>query len=197
MAILRAQINKGSNHFGIQAAKIDNFHERSADFAWADVYLTVEFMVEGSKYTRPCKIVGSFDKNPDGTIDANSSLLRKITYFCDAIGWQGGVNQNGEWVDDKEEPISDIAAYLNEHFATEDDMVIYIFKERGKDGKVYTRVHNRFIKHNEENKKDLQSFIDWMKSNGYHKEVDPSETNGAPAAAKESVEIDGLDVTNL
>ena len=41
MAILRAQINKGSNHFGIQAAKIDNFHERSADFAWADVYLTV------------------------------------------------------------------------------------------------------------------------------------------------------------
>ena len=197
MAILRAKTSSGSfNRFGVQSATIESFEDRAHKFDWADVYLVIEFAVEGSKYTRPCKVVGSFDKNPDGTIDGNSSLLRKITYMCDAIGFEGGVNQHGEWVDADESPINDIVAYLTDTYAGS-KCTIYVFKERGKDGKAYTRVHNKILKEQTGSDADLQGFIDWVKKNGYHKEVDPSESNDSTPTQETVKAADGLDVASL
>jgi len=197
MAILRAKTSSGSfNRFGVQTATVESFEDRSSQFAWADVYLVIEFAVEGSKYTRPCKVVGSFDSNPDGTIDGNSSLLRKITYMCEAFGFDGGVNQHGDWVDQDEKPIDDIVSYLTENYKGS-KCTIYVFKERGKDGKAYTRVHNKILKEQTGSDADLQGYIDWMKKNGYHKEVDPSETNDS-STPQETIKVDGLgDVASL
>ena len=42
-----------------------------------------------------------------------------------------------------------------------------------------------------------EEFIDWVKKNGYHKEVDPSESNGAASTNQEPVKVDGIDVASL
>ena len=64
MAIMRSKITKGEgpSWLGIKKASLKSVKDQSSKYDWADVYLILEFDVEESKYTRPCKIVGSFEK---------------------------------------------------------------------------------------------------------------------------------------
>jgi len=89
---MRSDLTKhtgGASWLGIKKASLKNVIDDSAKYDWADVYLSLEFEVADSKYTRPCQIKGSFETNPDGTIQ-DCPLLKRITYALDALGFQGG-----------------------------------------------------------------------------------------------------------
>jgi len=198
---MRSDLTKhtgGASWLGIKKASLKNVIDDSAKYDWADVYLSLEFEVADSKYTRPCQIKGSFETNPDGTIQ-DCPLLKRITYALDALGFQGGVNQKGEWVDEDEKPISDIAAFLTETYAhpevAKEEYVIYVYKELAKNGKVYTRVHTRFLAEAEGAEAELKSYTDFLKSKGYLKEADENQTNGAIEV--DSLHLEGLDVASL
>jgi hypothetical protein len=200
MAIMRSDMTKntgGASWLGVKNASLKTITDDSAKFDWADVYLQLEFEVADSKYTRPCQIKGSFEKNPDGTIQ-DCPLLKRMTYAFDALGFQGGVNQKGEWVDADENPISDIAAYLTDAYCHPDtvkeEYVIYVYKELAKNGKVYTRVHTRFLAMGAGAEEELVSYTDYLKSKGYLKEADENQTNGA---AVDNLHLEGLDVASL
>ena len=201
MPIMRSEVKQFDNSwFGFKDCGISSFRDDSQKYDWADVYLVVELSIKGSKYTRPCKIAGSFDKNADGTI-ADCTLLKRITYMSDALEWDGGVNQFGQWVEGnaEETPIDDIAKYMDLRYGKGEeaplDYYCYVYREAGKDGKAYTRVYSKFMKNTPDNRKSLESHIEWMKKNKYLKEVaevaDNSNTNEV------QVEVDGLNVSNL
>ena len=199
--IMRSTITSGGNWLGIKQAGLVSVRDESERFDWADVYLVLEFQVTGSQYTRPCKITGSFEHAADGTIE-DGPLLKRITYMCDALGWNGGIDQHGNWLTEDEKPIEDIGMFLTTNFGNDtpkEDYVIYVYKEKGKNGKTYTRVHNRFMTNNEHNQKDLQQYINYMKEKGYIKEV--TDDGKAPAANGElptEVEgVDQIDIANL
>ena len=196
MGIIRSEIKKGGggNWFGIKEAGLISIRDESAKFDWADVYLVLEFQVEGSQYTRPCKITGSFERAADGTIE-DGPLLKRITYMCDSLGWDGGIDATGVWMTEDEQKIDDIGAFLTDNFGNEspsNDFVIYVYKEQGKNGKAYTRVHHRFMTNTEHNKKDLTSYIKFVKDKGYLKEVDPDAT--VPTVIEG---LEGLDIAAL
>ena len=144
MAIMRSNTKAGgANWLGIKTGVLHNVIDETAKYDWADLYLVVEFKVEGSEYPRVCKIVGSFDKEPDGRIK-DCTLLKRITFLLEALGEDGGVNQHGAWVNENEEPIADIAQYLTENYKGT-ECTIYVFKELAKNGQAYTRVHNKVL----------------------------------------------------
>ena len=202
MTIMRSETKTlNSDWFGIKESGITEFRDDSDRFDWADIYIVIEMRIQGSKYTRPCKITGSFEKDEKGKIK-DGSLLKRITYMCEALGWDGGVNQYGQWVDGDEKPIDDIAGYLTEQFGQGEEAplnyVCYVFREAGKDGKVYTRIHNKFMQNKPGNKEQLTSYIDWLRKNKYIREVpvtdeeDPTANNQAS-----SMKMDGVNVSNL
>jgi len=184
MSIMRAA--SGPGWLGVQNAGIKDIEDLSAKYDWADVYLQFNMNVDNSDYTRPMRITGSFEFNVDGTVKP-TGLVRRINQVCDALGFDGGVNQNGKWVTADESPIEDIAAYLNEHFTNTDrPYKVYVFKEMGKNGKEYTRVHPRIFKNKPGAEEALLDYIKYMKDNGYLKEstgVAPSQ-NGVKLTAK-------------
>ena len=179
MSIMRSEIKSGGmDWLGVKTGKLSKITDLASKYDWADVYLNCEFEVEGSQYPRVLKIAGSFDKNPNGTIK-DCTLLRKLTYFLDAVGENGGVNQNGEWVDEKEETINDIANYLETQYAGT-DMTIYVFRELAKDGKAYTRIHNKVLAKSNTSETKLQDYIDFLKSKNFIKEAPADHRNDTP-----------------
>ena len=112
-------------------------------------------------------------------------------YFTDAIGWTGGVNTKGEWVDDNDESVEDIAGLLNSKYSeanyglTKNDAAhkYYIFaykKYNKKADKAYTTVCPKIVKNDERSRKDLESYVQYMKANKFIVEHD--ETNLVSAA---------------
>ena len=197
MAIMRSKPSGGKpSWLGIKEAGILSFRDDSSKFDWADVYITVEFEVEDSDYTREMKVAGSFEKNADGTIK-DCPLLKKITYLTTALGWDGGVNHKGQWVDNLEQPIPNIAEFLTSNFGTpvapSKDYVIYVYREMAKNGKAYTRVHNKIMKKGNGAIDELDSYIKYLQSKGYIKEATAEQS----MAAQTEVNIDGLDVASL
>ena len=197
MAIMRSKITKGEgpSWLGIKKASLKSVKDESSKYDWADVYLILEFDVEESKYTRPCKIVGSFEKNPDGTI-MDCSLLKRITYASDAFGFQGGVNQNGKCVDENEEPIDDIATFLESNFAHEEpnfEYLVYVFKELAKNGKTYTRIHSRFMRKGNGAEEELDSYIKFLLKKGYLKEAADDDA----VTPDNDLKLDGLEIASL
>jgi len=201
MAIMRST-SKGfsGSWFGIKNCGIVEFVDKSDQFDWADIYIVIEMKIEGSKYTRPCKVVGSFEKDADNKI-VDCPMLNKITHMTDALGWDGGVNQFGKWVDGDEKPIDDIAAWLTENFGQGEDpplnYVCYVFREAGKDGKVYTRVHNKFLTNKPGNSEKLLDYIKWLRKNKYIREVLVDDNEPKTNNQTSSVDMDGISVSNL
>ncbi len=196
MALMRSQIKTGGGDWtGIKTGTIIGVKDDSSKFAWADVYLAVEFKVEGSEYPRIMKIAGSWDKNPDGTIQ-DCTLLKRITFFFDAIGEQGGVNQHGEWVNFKEEKIDDICSYIMDNYK-DSACTIFIYKEQGKDGKAYTRVHNKVLAAKNGSEAELESYVDFIRKKGYLKEAKEGNGTANNVGADTSFNVDEIDVANL
>ena len=196
MAIMRSEVKSGGGDWlGFKTGTIKSFIDESHKYEWADVYLVVEFNVEGSEYPRVLKVVGSYDKEPSGQIK-DCSLLKKITFLFDAIGEQGGPNHMGQWVDSNENPVNDIVAHLNKYIGTK--LSIYVFKELAKNGQAYTRVHNKVLPEGSSHMKELESYIAFMKSKGFIKEAPADMTNPAQQVQMNGTgAMDGIDIANL
>ena len=201
MAIMRSEIKSGGggDWLGIKTGTISKFTDESAKYNWADVYLVVEFMVEGSEYPRVMKIAGSFDKEPNGMIK-DGTLLKRITFFLDAVGEMGGVNTEGNWETEDGQPIADICAHLSKYIGT--NLTIYVYKELAKNGQAYTRVHNKVLPVSAGSEKELQSYIDFLKSKGFLKEAPADMTNPAQqvqmnGTGSTDFNVDGVDIANL
>ena len=195
MALMRSQVKSGGDWTGIKTGTITAVRDDSSKYSWADVYLAVDFKVEGSDYPRTMKIAGSWEKNPDGTIQ-DCPLLKKITYFFDAIGEQGGVTQHGEWANFKEEKIDDICGYIMDNYK-EMALTIFIYKEQGKDGRAYTRVHNKVLAAGNGSEKELESYVAFLRKKGYLKVAREGDGAANCVTPDTSFNTDELDVANL
>ena len=181
--------NTGSAPFlGFQEVALTDVVDRSADYPNMDMFLEIHFRNGNSQYPWKYSLLGSFDRENDETISGSSSLLKRILYFTDAIGWTGGVNTHGYWVDENDKPVEDIAGLLNTKFTaknygmtdSEADNKYYIFtykKWNEKAGKAYTTVCPKIVKNNDHGRKDLESYVQYMKANKYI--VEHNDTNGA------------------
>ena len=186
MAILKAGRGNGSSNgsapwLGIKPARIVEVRDESDKWDWAEIYLVVELAVEGSDYNRPLKIAGTFERSTDGTIQENS-LVRRINYLCTALEWDGGINQHGKWEDENGEEVADIANFLHDNYAnkgTDFNFLVYVYKEPPKNGKSYTRVHNKIMKNEGNNERRLEDHIAYLKKNGYLKEAKPEDSTVA------------------
>ena len=201
MAIMRSEIKKGggADWLGIKTGTVKSFIDESAKYEWADVYLVVEFTVEGSEYPRVCKVVGSFDKEADGQRIKDCTLLKRITFLFDALGDMGGVNQFGKWVNSDEKDIDNIVSYMNENHAGK-ECTIYVYKELAKNGQAYTRVHNKVLAKSASSEKELEDYITFLKSKGFIKEAPADHQN--PTANGElpkdgNFDASGIDIANL
>ena len=103
--------------------------------------------------------------------------------------------QQGEWEDDKGEPIKDIAKYLNDGYVAESNepksfpYIAYVYKEQPKQagGKVYTRVHHKLNHNSPEGRKRLEEDVKWFKSKGFLKEVKEDSPNAVSQEELENV----------
>ena len=206
MAILQSGRNTGSSDgtapwLGIQKAKIVEVRDESDKWDWAEIYLVVELDVEGSDYNRPMKIAGKFERNPDGTIE-ETSLVRRINYLCTALKWNGGINQHGKFENEDGTEIADIATFLHDNYAKETNeygFLVYVYKEPPKNGKSYTRVHNKIMANEGTNERKLEDHIAYLRKNGYLKEAlnDATMANGLGDGVIHVNSLDDLDLDRL
>jgi len=182
----QASSNSGSASFlGFQEVALTDVVDRSADYPNMDMFLEISFRNDHSQYPWKYSLLGSFDRENDDTISGSSSLLKRILYFTDAIGWNGGVNTKGEWVDEDDNPVEDIAALFNTFTAanygvndSEADHKYYIFtykKWNEKAKKAYTTVCPKIVKNDNHGHKDLESYIQYMKANKFIVEHDDTQ----------------------
>ncbi len=148
-----------------------------------DVALNVNLDVKDSNFTHILQIMGDFDRETDGNIK-DCPLLKAINNFVNAIGFDGGVDIKGDWVDGADLPIKDIADYLNKQYVKFNPEPVtfpfytYLYSERNKkDGKVYTRVWKKIVPNTVEDKQEFHQYVTFCKNKGYLKELDNSESN--------------------
>ena len=171
---------------GFQEVALTDVVDKSDDYPNMDMFLEIHFRNGNSQYPWKYSLLGSFDRENDETISGGSSLLKRILYFTDAIGWTGGVNTKGEWVDGDNKPVKDIAGLLNSKFTaanyglddSEADYKYYIFtykKWNEKAGKAYTTVCPKIVTNDNHGRKDLESYIQYMKANKFIVEHDDTQ----------------------
>ena len=187
MALFRPAKSSGGGFLGFQEAVLTKVNDRTNEtkddgakrFAWADLYLEVEFAVKGGQYPQRMQIAGSFDRGPSNEI-TGGSVLNKLYAFFDVIGFDGGVNLQGSWEDANGNPIENISDALSTYCNTnplgyEDEdynYIIYVYKEQPKKGqdKAYTRVANSISKNDATSKTKLEERINFLKSRNIIKE---------------------------
>ena len=158
---------------GFQDVALTDFVNKSDQYENLDVYIEVHFRNENSQFPTKYNLLGSFDYESDGTISGDSSLLKKILYLTDALGWDGGINTKGEWVDGDDNVLEDdVALTLNAHFTQANygidnhDTPYYIFvysKWDDKAKRAYPTVCPKVVKNDEKGRTDLESYINFMK----------------------------------
>ena len=189
MAIVRPKMADGetTSFTGILPVGLWDFKDRSGDYDWADVFLSVELKVEGSEYTRFLELCGRLEKSPSGEV-TGGFVLKRLYHFFDLIGFTGGLNLKGEWEDSDGVAITNIAGHLNERFQTGNpimdtsfDYLAYIYKEepKQKGGKSYTKVHHRLFKNTTTGMAKMTEHVSWMKGKNFIKEWAGPSLNGA------------------
>jgi hypothetical protein len=190
-----AQESGGGNWLGFQEVALTDIVDKSADYPDMDMFLEIYFRNENSQYPWKYSLMGTYERDEDGKVKGDSSLLKRILYFVDAIDWQGGVNTKGEWVDKDEKGIDDIAGFLNLNFASnnygvtksDEDLKYFIFtykKYNEKAKKAYVTVCPKIVRNEDKAKADLESYVGWMKANKYiveHVEGQDSTTGATTA----------------
>ena len=168
---------------GFQPAQIIAYEDRSAEFDWADLFLDVTLKTT-SQYPVNYALKGTYDREDSGEIK-DSSLLKRIYYLLDAIGFKGGPNKEGILEDENGTAIGDLGKYLNQNYVSKDALdgdsspfYVYVYKRLNpKDNKAYTEVCPKIVQNTTKNQEDLKSYIKFMKSKGYIKEhIDDGET---------------------
>ena len=177
----------GGNFLGFQEVTLTDVVDKTADYPNMDMFLEIYFRNENSQYPWKYSLLGSFDREGDDTLAGSSSLLKRILYFTDAIGWDGGVDTNGKWVNGDDKTVEDIAALLNLNFTkanyglsesdTEHKYYIFTYKKwNEKASRAYTTVCPKIVKNNEHGRNDLESYIKYMKANKFIVEHDDTKT---------------------
>lgn len=191
MAVYRpaeAETKPDVKYTGVVPVCLWNFTDRSSEFKWADIFLSVELDIKSSDYNRTLEICGGLEKDSDGNITGGYVLKRLYNLF-DVLGFKGGVDVKGNWEDGDSKAIADIGQYLNERYQTGNPIMepaynhlAYLYKEQPKTpgGKAYTRVHHRLFLNNLDGQKKAEEYFHWMKTNGHLKEyTEVLPSNGA------------------
>jgi|TARA_R100001530_G_scaffold101703_2_gene70761 hypothetical protein len=182
----------GANFLGFQEVALTDVVDKSADYPNMDMFLEIYFRNGNSQYPWKYSLLGSFDREDDDTISGDSSLLKRILYFTDAIGWTGGVNTNGNWVDEDDKPIldeddkEDIAGFLNSKYTqanygvtssnSEHKYYIFTYKKWNEKAKrAYTTVCPKIVKNDERSRTDLEDYVKYMKANKFIVEHDDTQ----------------------
>jgi hypothetical protein len=181
MALLQTS-NKGTkNDFtGFIEAGIERVEDKSGQYDWADCWLDVHFKLKGSQYPQVHSIKGSFDKNPDGTID--------------------GINTEGGWEMEDGTVVDNIESTLNQFINNMNgsdnpllepphDFLIYVYREAPKKAgdKSYKRVLGKIVSNNNSGRADLESYVTYMKQKGYLKEASENDTPSTPTQPKDDM----------
>jgi len=200
MALLQTS-NKGTkNDFtGFLEAVIERVEDKSGQYDWADCWLDVHFKLKGSQYPQVHSIKGSFDKNPDGTIEVNR-VVRQFNYLREAIGFDGGINTEGGWEMEDGSVVDNIESTLNQFINTMNgsdnpllepphDFLIYVYREAPKKAgdKSYKRVLGKIVSNNNSGRADLESYVTYMKQKGYLKEASENDTPSTPTQPKDDM----------
>ena len=180
----------GSKFLGFVPVGIVDYDDRKDQFDWADLYLVVTLKIADSQYPNEMKILGSYDREPNGNIKT-CSLLKKVYRLFDVLGFKGGPDVQGNMVDENGKPIENIATFLNQNFLEgsplepETKYYAYVYKELGKKdpSKVYTTTYPRITLNNEKGRAELESFIDFLKSKNLIKEAPAGMTNNQTTVA--------------
>lgn len=173
----------GANWLGFQQVALTDVVDKSDDYDNLDMFIEFHFKNESSQYPYRYGLLGTWDKDTDGKISGESSLLKRVLYLISAIGWDGGVNTEGEWVDKDDKPLVDednepvnIADFLNTNFtaanygASNFETPYYIFVYRRyseKDSRAFQTVCPKIVPNDSKNRKDLESYIKYMKANKF------------------------------
>jgi hypothetical protein len=168
---------------GGQKVAIKGFLDKSADFDWADVFLEIELDVEGQEYDNTLKLLGSFEKDADGNLIHNG-LVKKIYDLADVIGFKGGIDIKGNWVDEEDKPIDSIDAYLSAKFAQGDGAKpthwVYVYNQQAKAGSAkdfYQAVYPKMWPLTADGKKQMDSFVVFMRKGNKWKEYTETQNN--------------------
>ena len=176
---------------GFQAVALTDFINKSENYDNLDVYLEVHFQNESSQYPYKYNLLGKFERDADGRVSGENSLLKRILYLTDAIGWNGGVNAKGEWVDEDDKVLEDdVAQLLNANYTQanygasnfDTPLYIYVYKKWSeKNQKAYPTVCPKIVQNDEAGRADLEDYIKYMKANKYIVEHEETEQvrNGA------------------
>jgi len=201
MALFKPEETKTNNFNGICECTIVDIQDKSAQFDWADIYLQVTLLQNGSKYTRNANIVGGFEKEGNGNVTGGSVIKRMYAFF-ETINCNAGVNIKGEWEDAEGNKIDDIATFLSkyttewdgESAGTNGKYLAYFYKQAPKKpGKqAYNVAHYRMYPNGGNCKEQLQKDIDWMTSKGFIKE-DTGEAQPVNSIDADKLGISALD----
>jgi|TARA_R110000751_G_scaffold13259_3_gene44648 hypothetical protein len=182
--------------FGFQEVALTDVVDKSKDYDNLEMFLSISFKNGNSLYPIEYALLGSFDRDESGDIDGDNSLLKRILYFTDALGWKGGVNKKGAWVDEEDKLIEDISGYLNlnhtkaNYDVTTSTFDYYIFtynKLNKKANKGYPTVCPKIVKNTPAGRKDLESYIQYMKANKFIVEHDSEDTKEGVSTASTTV----------
>ena len=175
----------GSSFLGFQEASVLNVNDRTGDFSWADLYIDIPLATQNSNYASTLRLKGTFKRNSDGTVIANSKLVKDIYAFFDAVGYDGGVTSEGTFCDKGGRNVV-IANELSKFASGKEpdsidhtfDMYVYVYKEwNKKNQRAYTVVHNYIQQNNPEGREKLESRIEYLKSNGLLNEATQAQMN--------------------
>tara|TARA_Y100000593_G_C4248518_1_gene305927 strand:+ start:469 stop:1089 length:621 start_codon:yes stop_codon:yes gene_type:complete len=169
----------GGNQFGgFMNGLITGYKDRSDEFDWAEVFIDVIFDVPNSQYPVIYSLKGKYDREDNGNIKS-CSMLNRIYYLFDAIGFKGGPNVIGDWEDENGNKIDNIETFLNQNYSTENTGLdpdsypyhIFTYKEWvDKAGKAYTRVCPKVVLNTEKGKADLKSYVAFLRQKNIIKE---------------------------
>lgn len=176
----------GNVFMGFMEGQITSYKDRSDEFDWADIFIDVVFDVPKSQYPVTYSLKGTYDKEDNGNIKS-CSLLNRIYYLFDAIGFKGGPNVIGEWEDEDGNQIESIENYLNQKHANENTTQnypyhIYVYKEWVADKKkAYTRVCPKVVLNTEKGISDLKSYVGFLRQKNIIKEYTGEPPQGTEA----------------
>ena len=166
----------GSKFLGYVPCGITSYEDRADQFDWADVYIVAQLALEGSQYPQEMRLAGSFDREPNGNIKT-CTLLKRLYWLFDTIGFEGGPDVQGNMVDENSNSI-DLVNHLDTNFCTnpldpEHSYLAYLYKEQARKdpSKTYTTVFPKLVPNTPAGRKDLEGYINFMKSKNLIKEV--------------------------
>jgi len=168
----------GKSWLGYKPSRIVSVTSPESKFDDQEVNLAFEILTEESDFPRTYFISGKFDREADGNIKS-CSLLNKLNNIFETIGYKGGVNIKGDWVDENDVPVENIIAEINRLLPSSGwPHYTYSYQaEPKKPGdKPPTRLATRVFPNNEKGRAALENFVKFMKSNGWLKEFKPSDS---------------------